>query len=743
MNEPVSAGHTAAISSSIYPQVPHGLCYPTWVKGLDVYTACGWFRPDAPQRDLPHLVRAPCLVLDMDLADYFVHCLKGDPQHAAWLGSASRVEARAWAKSMVRALLDDALLEWRRAHYAAATAAVAAVLGELPSRITSSGWGLHATVWLDARQGYTESALNAAACDGDDMSSFDCEATAEVARSVNADLVRAVNAVAGFELADKGIHDAGTRLLREVGSVNYKCADRPQQVRLLKVGNECFDLKAIAVRVARPAHQPPTPGATAAPAEGRGPAAPVEGTPPQEVDFSTVLLDDGRTLQDVADSLVPGTERDRENVTCPWGGSSRGSAFVCALDDGRTYLRSNALGCTVWNSRGVAELACDDKGRPWSDITNLGRLVRNDSFFDALWYHERNRVVMWGDRQFRDPVDLFAMREHIANNYKGFRYAKEDLRDCLISVATAERGRNLLTEWLDSLEWDGVERAPTWLSRTAGCADTVLHRAYSSKTLISAVARAYDPGCKVDTVLTLRGEQGIGKQRLFRALAGGEYFSDSMLDLKSKDAEVALACAWFWEFAELASVRRADMDTVKAFITRRDATYRPSYGRGAETFKRHTIFVASTNDQLPLIDPTGARRWWVVQCQDEEFDLTWLEANRDQLWAEAVHRYRAGEPWYLDDPHLKELQRCASESFELDNPEQDLLAEWTSTKQPGSRVTLDHVLTTVLEVPKERLNKHRYSAGPMLLALGWEKKRIRVKGARLTVYELPGGPSAT
>lgn len=217
------------------------------------------------------------------------------------------------------------------------------------------------------------------------------------------------------------------------------------------------------------------------------------------------------------------------------------------------------------------------------------------------------------------------------------------------SVALVARDTNLhpVRQYLRSCTWDGTLRIDNWLQKYLGVTGNPAYiTAVSRKFLISAVARIEAPGCQVDHALILEGPQGIGKSSAARILARRrEWFCDSMPDLRSKDAAIQLAGAWIIELSELAALRRAEVESVKAFISRCVDRYRPPYGRTTLDVPRQGVFFGSTNEQSYLRDRTGNRRFWPVQCG--RIDLDALTIDRDQLWAEAFHAFGMQEPWHL------------------------------------------------------------------------------------------------
>jgi putative DNA primase/helicase len=230
----------------------------------------------------------------------------------------------------------------------------------------------------------------------------------------------------------------------------------------------------------------------------------------------------------------------------------------------------------------------------------------------------------------------------------------------------------------------------------------------------------YRPGCKADSCLTLEGPQGKGKSRAARIL-GGEWFTDEMADIGSKDSAMQALGVWIVELAELTAVKRSEKERVKAFITRQFDRFRPPYGKHVIQVPRQCVFLATTNDFEWNNDETGARRFWPVRCG--EIDLDTLGRDRDQLWAEALDRYRHGAPWWLEGEDLilsATTEQC--DRYDAD-PWQASIEEWAETK---ASVTMEKILADCLEKPRgtwTQSDKNRIAR--CLRALNWEKKRFR------------------
>ncbi len=173
--------------------------------------------------------------------------------------------------------------------------------------------------------------------------------------------------------------------------------------------------------------------------------------------------------------------------------------------------------------------------------------------------------------------------------------------------------------------------------------------------MVSAVARALKPGCKVDTMLVLEGAQGALKSSSISALFGEEYFGDDLPPLHTADASQYLRGKWCVEKAELSQLRKTDWEVTKAFMSRRVEDYRKPYGREFNREPRRCVFVGTTNSDAYLADPTGARRFWPCKCG--VISLKAIIRDRDQFWAEAVHLFKKGEQWWLN----KEEEKMALE----------------------------------------------------------------------------------
>jgi len=255
--------------------------------------------------------------------------------------------------------------------------------------------------------------------------------------------------------------------------------------------------------------------------------------------------------------------------------------------------------------------------------------------------------------------------------------------------------------YLNGLKWDGQERLKSLFPSYFGSIKTDLIEEIGIRWAISCVARGLKGGAKVDTVLVLVGKQGIKKSTALRALAGADLFSDSHLDIRSKEAYQLIHSSgvWIWELAELQAIKTRDAENVKMFLSSQRDRYRPSYGRHPVTKDRRVIFCATTNEISFLSDDEN-RRFWPVEVGN--IAINDLIQDRDQIWAEAVHRYKNREAWWLDDEFNTPLKNH-QESFYIEDPWEKVCREiLNDPKNEGA--TLDEVFES-LELPQRDRHK--------------------------------------
>jgi len=319
----------------------------------------------------------------------------------------------------------------------------------------------------------------------------------------------------------------------------------------------------------------------------------------------------------------------------------------------------------------------------------------------------------------------------------------------LVDTIAEDRAFNPISEYLSDVRWDGKERLSTWLHRYCSAADNRYTRAVSRAWMIGAVARALTPGCQADYMLVLEGPQGVGKSRAARVLAGDPgWFTDSLYELSGKTSFESIKGKWIVEVGELAGMRKTEVNAVKAFLTATSDYYRPPYERRAQDFPRRCIFIGTVNpgDMGHFKDETGNRRFWLVPVGAIDHDS--LITDRNQIWAEAVAAFKAGEPHYLTDPDIiadaEAIQRDAStgasdewlplvERYITHSPPatreaREDLEQWSLRSEPLDRLKVRDVLVRAIGV-EDRMIKgmEQGRVGAILRYLGWNRVIARPK----------------
>lgn len=329
-------------------------------------------------------------------------------------------------------------------------------------------------------------------------------------------------------------------------------------------------------------------------------------------------------------------------------------------------------------------------------------------------------------------VDIGVVQERL--QHLGLKRVARDTVHQAVDMRAQECRFHPVYDYLEALKWDGVPRVGKlfceyFVDASAVPAGKSYAEAIGRMFLISMVARIYEPGCKVDHLPVIEGAQGILKSTACRVL-GGDWFSDNLPDVNSgKEASQHLRGKWLIEVSEMHAMDRAETAKLKAFITRQEERYRPSYGRKEVIEPRQCVFVGTTNRDTYLRDETGGRRFWPIRVENINIDA--LAQNRDQLFAEAVHLYRNGIPWWPDKSFEQEhIAPQQAARYEADAWEESIANLLKTTTQ----VTVSQVAREALGIDTPRIGtaeQRRIAAA--LTQLGWQR-------ARKTGRETDGGP---
>lgn len=338
----------------------------------------------------------------------------------------------------------------------------------------------------------------------------------------------------------------------------------------------------------------------------------------------------------------------------------------------------------------MSHLEADSKGKYLSNASNISIIFANDALLKDVF--RRNefdgkryvfRTLPWRKITAPEPikdVDLSGLRNYIERIYSISGTLKID--DSL-ALEFEKQSFHPIKDYLRSLTWDGISRIDNLLIDYFGCLDTTYSREVSRKFLVAAVKRVFIPGFKYDNVLTLVGDQGTMKSSFFKKL-GREWFSDTFMTVQGKEALEQIQGSWIIEVAELAGLRKAEVEAVKHFMSKQQDEFRPAYARSSEVYKRQCIFVATTNKRDFLTDPTGNRRFWPIEViKERRVKNVWLdlEADVDQIWAEAMHFFKAGEVLYLSD-EAEEMARQEQRKHSETDEKRGIIEDYLNSRLP-------------------------------------------------------------
>lgn len=635
------------------------------------YQTTGGFDAAAPDRKVGSLRAVGTIIADFDLVDYLT-------RQESWEGSSDARKARMYAEYGSDMARLDSLKEQHLADIMEILADVEPAIpgASTPTYVVDSGWGYQFFWWLP------EIAVGS-------------HAIGEI-RRFNRDFVQRINAAAGYPVADPGVHDTGTRLLRRVDSWNTKYPQAPMRVGVVEEYSNP-DSRLTPVAQEGGAGAPETMGETSdtASSEERPNAASgaASGAPtanpaglrghPSPLLWLTAndrslrgLVNRARTEQNSETDFALACALCRKNLPP--------SAIVDCLLDVRThpnphdgtdyYARTTAaawaavrpndtitdaninyglqhpdvLAQLTWNAKEINSIGLIIQYDPriqemfWVDVRSLQINVKNQARVKAFTDYMGLRKSGWF-RTCASESNLIDVCSWIERIYD-VPCLSLSLHAFKFFLARLEF-RNPVEEYLLACEKKLPENPPmdlleTWLILAFDLADTPLTRAISRKWIIGAAARGCNPSVFTKSCLTLLGAQSAGKTSMFQILGGEFYLSPKPQDLNSKDSVMYVSSSWIIEFEELAILRNSTLESVKRFITATTDKIRLPFGRIVETLHRPCAYVATSNRRDILQDATGSDRWWIVEIPaDRVCNFGFITEIRDSLWGLATREW--------------------------------------------------------------------------------------------------------
>lgn len=383
----------------------------------------------------------------------------------------------------------------------------------------------------------------------------------------------------------------------------------------------------------------------------------------------------------------------------------------------------------------IPPLEYDGHGNLKKKFINLLGLFYQDSNLNNLFIYnefsmtvEYARDAIWHDvkagQELRDKDFVFVM-EYLARTKKA-EFSIESIRHAIVQLAEGNK-YNPVRFYLSQMEWDQQPRLDKWLVNCVGAENSKYTHAVGAKFLMGSVARIFVPGIKFDNVLVLEGPENIGKSTIFRTLSH-PWFCDS-IDLTQKDKEIVekMRGYWFLEVAEMFGVSDANQERIKSFLTRQDDVQRLPYERLTGTFKRQSVFCASSNKLSYLFGEEGNRRFWPVQCG--VLNIDWLKENKDQLFAEAKYRWENGEDLFLNKELFEIAKKVQSEKLSVNEVWFSIIERFLISK---NEATMQDILENCLKIDIREMTNRSYTinVGRILKRLGFEKKDYNARNPR-------------
>lgn len=332
---------------------------------------------------------------------------------------------------------------------------------------------------------------------------------------------------------------------------------------------------------------------------------------------------------------------------------------------------------------------------------------------------------------------ILGLKKYFIDKYR-LEFSRQIIEESCMMVSYG-RQFHPVKNYLERIQWDGKDRTTNWLSDFCEIEGNQFTQAVGIRWLIGAIKRIYEPGCQMDNMLIFHGAQNAGKSSS-AAIMAGPWFSQAVGDISGNNnqAEENIKGKWIIEVAELDGFKKADHTRIKDFVSRRVDRYRVKFDKFSSDFPRQSVFFGSTNESHFLVDTTGNRRFWTVTC-NKKLDRDRLQANRDQLWAQAYHLYKAGHSHYLETDKLEGLAADAETRYMVTDPWKVAISRYLNDESPGlaplNKVQLEDIVRSAIGRPVANMTiRDIQRALAIVRQLGWVEHKEIQDGLVVTYY---------
>ena len=313
------------------------------------------------------------------------------------------------------------------------------------------------------------------------------------------------------------------------------------------------------------------------------------------------------------------------------------------------------------------QISTNKNGKVIQSLENLEKIILS---IIPVAYNELTNVIEIIDKQgittHYDERERSLIRMDIEKGFN-LKAKNNDIDTAVICASDKFRYHPIKSKILNT-KWDGKPRAESFFIDVLGVEDNVYNRECTRKWLLAGIYRLFEPGTKFDEMLIIHGEQGLSKSTTFKKLALNFYVSET--EKLSLETLIKIELAWIVDFTELATMKKTDLDTFKAWLSETNDTYRGKYDKKARTHERNFIICGTTNDKEILTDRTGNRRYWLMYGDEENRKMNIFDVEEDyilQLWSEVYQWYQNRETLLISNQAKLHMRKLTSEALEY-NP---------------------------------------------------------------------------